>query len=109
MIVHELNENVGENAIEHLIKTAPDGIGIVELWTAYEISMWQGYGQIVYLDSNGDWHIDDLGHCSCYGPAEDGWNRITYTKEQVIHLLKEDAKKDYEDGDMAKLLLKELE
>lgn len=52
----------------------------------YEIHPYSGDGCAVYRDSNQDWHVIGLGHCSCYGPLED-LKSVPMTKEQVLGLL----------------------
>lgn len=43
------------------------------LWVvySYESDYYEGYGEAVAYDKNGNIHIFGLGHCSCYGPLED--------------------------------------
>lgn len=108
MMIKELNEEVGEDAIKALLHNKPVDLEIKSLWTAYETARYSGYGFAVYLDSKGGYHYDDLGHCSCYGPFDGGWNRITYTKGQVIKLLQHEMDRGLSDSRMAKLLLEEL-
>lgn len=108
MKLHELGESVGDRSITRLYETSPIGIDVEELWTAYEAGDYEGHGYAVYRDSNGDWHHDDLGHCSCYGPFDEGWNGIKYTKEQVIEILEREVNADHSDSHLAKKLLEEI-
>lgn len=108
MKLHELNESVGEYSIKCLYKNKPVDTEVEELWTAYETEFYEGYGFAVYRDSNGDWHYDYLGHCSCYGPFDGGWNGIKYTKEQVIEILEHKVKINNYNSHLAKRLLKEI-
>lgn len=48
---------------------------------------YEGSGCAIFLDKNNEWHIIDLGHCSCFGPVED-LKSIPMGKEQVLELLK---------------------
>lgn len=85
-----------------------EGVEVDTLWTAYEVGDYSGCGYAVYLDTNGDWHCDDLGHCSCYGPFDGGWNGITYTKEEVIELLNKESLRGLSDSPLANKLMKEI-
>lgn len=86
MIVVNLGRDELENYdIEHLVRTTPDGVSIERLYYWYRYEEYDGTGTAVYQDSNVDWHTDYLGHCSCNGPFEDGFNRIPYTRKYIIH------------------------
>lgn len=108
MKLHELNESVGDYSIKYLYKNKPIDVEVEELWTAYESGNYDGIGFAVYRDSNGDWHHDDLGHCSCYGPFDGGWNGVKYTKEQVIDILEDSASTDHFDSHLARKILEEI-
>ena len=77
-------EELGEYEWERLRNGTPLGKRIVWLAYWYESGCYEGSGKAVYLDSLGTWHQDDLGHCSCYGPFDGGFNDLPYTLEQVI-------------------------
>jgi len=48
-----------------------DGINNVE-WAvyAYEIGSWEGSGIMFYKLKDGNYGVENLGHCSCYGPLD---------------------------------------
>lgn len=87
--------------LEALNRNRPEGVVIEELYYWYEDGGYDGSGTAVYLDNMGDWHYDGLGHCSCYGAFDDGFNRITYTKEDIIALL---SKSSYNDANDKKII-----
>lgn len=41
----------------------------------YTVGSWEGDG-IAYKYEDGKIYETNLGHCSCYGPWEDGWTEI---------------------------------
>lgn len=53
----------------------------------YQIGCYSGQGCAVFKDSNNDWHIISMHHCSCFGPVED-LKSAPMTLEDVITLLK---------------------
>lgn len=108
MKVIELENKVDEYSIKSLFRNKPIDVEVDTLWTAYKVEEYSGYGHAVYLDTNGDWHYDDLGHCSCYGPFDGGWNGITYTKEEVIELLNKESLLGVSDSLLADKLMKEI-
>lgn len=108
MKLHDLNESIGDYSIQRLLSNKPIDVEVEELWTAYGTDGYDGYGFAVYRDSNGDWHQDDLGHCSCYGPFDAGWNGIRYTKDEVIDILEGEANRDHCASHLAKKLLEEI-
>ena len=79
--------------IESLCKSADSQcVTITHLFYWYSCSGYEGSGIAIYQDDSNRWHKEELGHCSCFGPFDNGYNAIPYTKEQVITLLKEYAK-----------------
>lgn len=92
-------DTLEEYDLEHLISTIPTDRLIKKLVYHYDVGAWSGDGVAVYLDSKDEWHIDNLGHCSCYGPFDGGFNKISYTKEQVLELLRSsDYNYDWEEN-----------
>ena len=72
----------------------------------YEEDFYSGSGVIVYLDSDGQWHIDSLG--SCFGPIEQ-YNGIGYSLERVVKLLEDkDARYAYEASPIMREIIIEL-
>lgn len=61
MEVYCLGEDIG----------CPVGDNYVWLVYDYETGDYCGYGEAVALDKDGNIHIWNLGHCSCYGPFEE--------------------------------------
>lgn len=78
--------------LEELQKDAPLGVAIVKVIYWYKKEGYEGDGTVVYRDSCHEWHIDDLTHCSCYGPCHGGLSKITYSLDETKKLLK---KEDY--------------
>ena len=95
LVVNLGNDEFGDYDYEDLQKGAPLGVAIVKVIYWYERGDYSGGGTIVYLDSRRKWHINDLGHCSCYGPCHDGFSKITYSRNEIKKLLKKD---DYYDN-----------
>lgn len=105
--------NVGKDELssynfESLNKNRPLDIAIQSIVYSYENGGYDGNGLAVYLDTNGDYHLDELGHCSCYGPFDDGFNKITYTRQQIIELLRSKSNASY-GGQHAKAILNTME
>lgn len=70
----------------------------------YEIDMMEGSGEAVALHvETGLLHVEDLGHCSCYGPLDDGilLSGDTYTVEKFLSdkddITEFDARKEVKD------------
>ncbi len=82
--------------LEELQKDAPLGVAVAEVIYWYKKFGYEGGGTIVYLDSRRKWHINDLGHCSCYGPCHYGFSGISYSLSDIRELLKKDDY--YENG-----------
>ena len=78
--------------LEELQKDAPLGVAVVEVIYWYEKECYDGEGTVIYQDSRHKWHIDDLTHCSCYGPCHYGFSEISYSLDEIEKLLK---KEDY--------------
>lgn len=78
--------------LEELQKDAPLGVAVAEVIYWYKKFSYDGGGTIVYRDSCDKWHIDDLTHCSCYGPCHYGFSEISYSLDEIEKLLK---KEDY--------------
>ena len=81
-------DKVSDYDLQYLVESKPISTELRELIYWYETGCYEGHGLVVYFDSDDNWHIDNLGHCSCHGPFDGGWNRITYTREQIIDLLR---------------------
>lgn len=82
--------------LEELQKGAPLGVAVAEIIYWYKKFGYDGGGTIVYRDSCDKWHIDDLTHCSCYGPCHYGFSGISYFLSDIRELLKKDDY--YENG-----------
>ena len=96
LVVNLGNDEFDDYDYEDLQKGAPLGVAVVKAIYWYESGDYSGGGTIVYLDSRRKWHINDLGHCSCYGPCHDGFSKITYSLDEIKKLLKKDDY--YENG-----------
>lgn len=66
-IVSVGEDELNSNEITELVGD-PDNFD----WVVYEYSIdgYEGQGTAVLLENNGTVWVKDLGHCSCYGPAE---------------------------------------
>lgn len=67
MQVYHLNDDCGD----------PDSGGPEFLWivTDYEAGSYDGSGDAVGLTVDGKLYTTSLGHCSCFGPWEAGWDQ----------------------------------
>ena len=92
LVVNIGNDEFDDYDYEDLQKGAPLGIAVVDVIYWYKNYGYDGEGTVVYRDSRRKWHINDLGHCSCYGPCHDGFSKITYSLDEIKKLLK---KEDY--------------
>lgn len=93
--------------IEGLNKSRPLDVSVETLVYSYDYEGYSGNGLAVYLDNKGKYHVDELGHCSCNGPFDGGFNAISYNRNQLIKLLK---KKSTEwDEQHAKAILNNME
>lgn len=108
MKITALFDEMSDYEIDNLNKNRPLDIAIEELIYAYHDGGYDGYGVAVYLDSKGQWHLDEISHCSCNGALDEGFNQISYTKPQIIKLLKKRASEDWKADDY-KAVLKALE
>lgn len=107
MKITALLDEVSSYEIDNLNKNRPLDIAVEELIYAYRAGSYDGSGVAVYLDNKGQWHLDEISHCSCNGALEEGFNRIGYTKEQVISLLEKRTKDSFH-GEDYKLVLTEI-
>jgi hypothetical protein len=87
----------------------PTDVRIKKIVYWYEYEDYSGHGVAAYLDNKGKWHVDGLGHCSCYGAFDNGFNPITYTKEQAVELLKKNYSREYDGGLIVAKYLEEME
>jgi hypothetical protein len=92
LVVNLGNDEFDDYDYEDLQRGAPLGIAVVKVIYWYKRGDYSGGGTIVYQDSRNKWHINDLGHCSCYGPCHDGFCDISYSLSEIKKLLK---KEDY--------------
>ena len=104
----QLADELSEYDTENLNKNRPLDIAVDVLIHCYHDGGYDGHGVAVYLDNKGDWHLDEISHCSCYGPFDEGFNKISYTKPQIIKLLKKRASESWIKDDY-KSVLKALE
>lgn len=90
------DEELRDCDLEELQKNAPLGVAVVKVIYWYKKEGYEGDGTVVYQDSRHEWRIDDLTHCSYYGPCHDSLGKITYSLSDIKKLLeKEDY---YENG-----------
>lgn len=108
MKIIQLVDELSEYEVENLNKNRPLDTAVDTLIYAYHDGGYDGHGVAVYLDNKGQWHLDEIGHCSCYGALDEGFNKIGYTKDQLIELLKKRASEDWKKDDY-NAVLKELE
>ncbi len=108
MKIIQLVDGLSEYEVENLNKNRPLDIAVDVLIYAYHDGGYDGRGVAVYLDNKGKWHLDEISHCSCYGAFDEGFNKIGYTKDQLIELLKKRASEDWNKDDY-KAVLKALE
>lgn len=78
---------------------------VEELIYWYKDQGYAGFGCLIYRDNNDNWHIQNMGHCSCFGPVED-LKSVPMTKKQVLKLLEKEY--DYIDDNGDFCLYKEL-
>ena len=74
-----------------------DGHGVVEVWYSYRVAPYAGAGELIAMNTNGDFTLHDMSHCSCYGPTEhfepawvDGskvWARFPAFRDEFRHLV----------------------
>ena len=102
-----LFDELGEYDLANLNRNRPLDVAIERLIYAYHDGGYDGSGVAVYLDNKGDWHLDEISHCSCNGALDEGFNKIGYTKEQIIKLLEKHAKESWRPEDY-KLVLAEV-
>lgn len=101
-------DELDEYYLNVLVRGVPTGKSITKVIYRYKEDFYSGSGVIVYLDSDGQWHIDSLGHCSCFGPIEQ-YNGIGYSLEQVVKLLEEkDERYAYEANPIMREIIIEL-
>lgn len=90
LVINVGDEELDDYDLEELQKGAPLGVAVVKVVYWYERGDYCGGGTIVYQDSRCKWHIDDLTHCSCYGPCHDGFSKITYSLDEIKKLLEKE-------------------
>lgn len=103
-----LFDELGEYDLDNLNRNRPLDVSIEQLIYAYHNGGYDGSGVAVYLDNKGQWHLDEISHCSCNGALDEGFNKIGYTKDQLIELLKKRADEHWRPEDY-KLVVAELE
>lgn len=108
MKIIQLVDGLSEYEVENLNKNRPLDIAVDVLIYAYHDGGYDGHGVAVYLDNKGQWHLDEISHCSCNGALDEGFNKIGYTKDQLIELLKKRASEDWKKDDY-EAVLKALE
>ena len=104
----QLVDELSEYDLANLNKNRPLDVAVEQLIYAYHDGGYDGYGAAVYLDNKGSWHLDEISHCSCNGAFDEGFNKISYTKPQIIKLLKKRASEDWNKDDY-EAVLKALE
>jgi hypothetical protein len=62
-------------------KLSNDYIWVV---TEYESYTYEGNGDAVAKHKNGELHYYNLGHCSCYGPFENGFDLFNINEDNVL-------------------------
>lgn len=83
-----------EYELTNLNRNKPLDVAIDELIYAYHDGGYDGRGVAVYHDSKDQWHLDEISHCSCYGALDEGFNKIGYTKEQLLKLMRKRVKEN---------------
>lgn len=103
--------SVGKDEISYYLdglnRNRPLDIAIETVVYSYTNHGYEGSGMVVYTDNLGKYHFDELGHCSCNGPLENGFNAISYTRQEVIKLLKNRA--NQYGGEYARDILNKME
>ena len=108
MKIIQLIDELSEYDVENLNRNRPLDTAVDVLIYAYHNDGYDGYGVAAYLDNKGQWHLDGISHCSCNGALEEGFNKIGYTKAQLIELLKKRISENWNVDDY-KSVLKALE
>lgn len=108
MKIIQLVDELSKYDLANLNKNRPLDVAVEQLIYAYhdggDDGGYDGQGVAVYLDNKGQWHLDDISHCSCYGALDGGFNKISYTRPQVVELLKKRASEDWEKDDYVAIL-----
>ena len=104
MKIIKLADELAEYEIENLNKNRPLDVAIEQLIYAYHDGGYDGHGVAIYLDNKGGWHLDELSHCSCYGALDEGFNKISYTRPQIIELLEKRASEGWKKDDYSAVL-----
>lgn len=86
-IINVGKDELSDYDLQRVNNNKPADISVKRLYYWYINYCYEGSGTAVYQDNRGNWHTDELGHCSCNGPFEGGFNNIPYTRQQVIGLL----------------------
>lgn len=92
------DSELAENYIEYLEKQGIEEIRYFYGTGSYEgTGSYDGTGQILAL-KEGKWYLQSMGHCSCYGPLDDGiiLNGGYDSFESVLINCTEDLRKDVE-------------
>ena len=100
-------DTLSEYELEGLNRNRPLDVSIQSLVYSYDYEGYSGSGLAVYLDSNGKYHVDDIGHCSCNGPFDGGFNALSYNRNQLKKIL-EKRSTEY-CGEHAKRILNAME
>lgn len=88
MKIVKLFDEMSDYEIENLNKNRPLDVAVDILIYAYHDGGYDGHGIAVYRDNKNKWHLDEISHCSCNGALDEGFNKIEYTKTQIVSLLK---------------------
>lgn len=71
MQIYEIGgESLEYYGLEH--ECPPNTIWVIH---NYDVGQYDGYGKAIAYDGEYLWECD-LGHCSCYGPLDDGFSKI---------------------------------
>ena len=96
MKIIQLVDELSKYDLANLNKNRPLDVAVEQLIYAYH----DGGDD----DNKGQWHLDDISHSSCYGALDGGFNKISYTRPQVVELLKKRASEDWEKDDYVAIL-----
>lgn len=71
-----------DDLVDYEIEEISDGM--VAVVYNYEEGCYEGNGKAYGLDAQGSVYEMNLGHCSCYGPTDDGWGDPVITVQDFI-------------------------
>ena len=108
MKIIKLADELAEYEIENLNRNRPLDISVDALIYCYHTDGYSGHGVAIYLDNKDGWHLDEISHCSCNGALDEGFNKISYTRPQIVQILKKRASEDWKKDDY-NAVLKALE